>query len=317
MSSSHFLLNVSNNHSFDNVFQSTPIYNCKIITCSTALIPKLYRVLATATARALSQSEIESDVRDIYNSIITCEYINTKVNFECCSAYMGKTFSDEDGINHSSDVISFIHFMRSRGAQIICSDFSAKALIKNWDPTIFKYECPIVEEHFTVDGKINVKFSINHCRNSIFSQMKTLANLAIPDLDTDANIASVTMKAMEYTIVVSVKPDVPGLHTDVLSVATNIRPSHDNTAVASETNIQGYPIHIIITFDDEPGSIVVSCLHLSNLSVVNTTDEKILKCAQAQVTPEEFNIMKTVLSTTTDNQARCNYVSHLSSTSTQ
>ncbi|VBB18669.1 hypothetical protein YASMINEVIRUS_1200 [Yasminevirus sp. GU-2018] len=139
-------------------------------------------------------------------------------------------------IDHDTtkSVVKFIVFMLKQGTQVICSDFSLKALIASWDPELFGAECPF-ENVSTTSGQIRVRYGIDVCKASVFPQMASLAMMALPDRadasasasakltegdEKEVSVSSITMDAMGSTIVYRVLPKIdPSLKVEVLSVA--------------------------------------------------------------------------------------------------
>lgn len=299
-------------------------------------------------------------------------YLNTTLNMECCSCYdldinapstnqsnqyvfINKTISEQ--------VIDFMVYLLSKGSQVICADFALKALISSWDPDKFGAQCPVAQVGH-IQGDMYVRYNINVCRESCFPQLKTVAQLAIPDTkdtlllfdncnsvtEQDSSVSSMSMNAMGKTIIYRVLDSIDtNLSVRVMSVAVgkvktifrkndggdnqegtileddplgipplvrqnsgeiDVQPlqplqpfeskrstnppmikkiiepfdikNYDQciaTIHGTSSTMTGLPVHTIVTFKKMPGSLVMSSLHLTNLTAVNTNLKNVVESA--------------------------------------
>ena len=371
-----------------NLSESQPLW----ITVDDSLPP----VLET------SETKRKRSLERIRTCIDRIGYVNTTLNMECCSCYdltisltLCSKQSDQYVFidkNTSEQVIDFMVYMLSKGSQVICADFALKALISNWNPDKFGAQCP-VEQVGHVQGDLYVRYNIDACKESCFPQLKTVAQLAIPDNKNtlkifdhcdsmaehsegkkhseDSSVSSMSMDAMGKTIVYRVLDSIDtNLSVKVMSVAVGkvktilgtdnmnvdyyqtcdsnnsqrdlmclegiileddplgipplvrqnsgemvlppfqpfgtkrslanniidhnmqstikktIEPfdmkNYDQccaTAYGIDSTIKGLPVHTIVTFINMPGTLVMSSLHLTNLTAVNTNLKNVVETA--------------------------------------
>merc|ERR1711971_1028991 len=75
---------------------------------------------------------MEADLLQLLHDMHTVEPNSVVFNWECCSGCASEKFVCNPETN---TVLDLIEFLLSRGHMVMCSDFSLKALIKNWCPT--------------------------------------------------------------------------------------------------------------------------------------------------------------------------------------
>lgn len=238
-----FVLNVTDGHSYDRAFQMYKVRDRNVVSVSADELREIHRALLalrhqSEESKELTFLESAAKVRDIVKHV---GFNNTTVNFECCSPYGGgcSTFHNKNlhflflTQEKSIAAIDLIVFMLSMGSQVICADFALKSLISNWDDSKFGAECPLKNIN-TIQGSLRVRYGIEPCKESDFPQIRSLAQLALPDrndaMDDETKttnqtldhvaVSSVTMEAMGSTIVYEINQKVdPKLTIKVLSVA--------------------------------------------------------------------------------------------------
>ena len=193
------VINITNDVSYDRAFQIHNVKTRAVITLKIDDVESIHSILIRADefqenefkengSYELSESkESIYSIRDIVKHI---GFENTTVNFECCSGIRSVTPVHRCQNHHvfvnterSVEVIDFIVFMLSKGSQVICADFSLKALISNWDEQKFGAKCPF-ENMNTVCGNIRVRFGIDACKECEFPQLRAIAQLAIPQCNS-------------------------------------------------------------------------------------------------------------------------------------
>lgn len=211
-----FVLNFSDGCSYDNAFQR---YISRHQIVKTTKTEKIYNLCDKLID---DNEQLDNDVNELIQCINKYGYENTTINFECCSNYVyGKSniFINE---KISSYVIKFIVHMLSKGSQVICADFALKALINCWDEQIFGVKCPFVNID-TITGELIVKYNVDFCKETVFPQLKTIAELSEYD---DKNNASINIFAMSGTICYTISDDIDNnISLDILSVATHKKKS--------------------------------------------------------------------------------------------
>lgn len=380
-----FVINVTDEQSFDQAYRNENLKNHHVVTISCKDIAEILKILQNII---IDYTQIESPViHDVILGIATYDYKNTILNFECCTAYgiaINKinpynkicsnkhTSYDFYNSNLSKDCIDIIVHIIKKGGQVICADFSAKALISNWDEEKFGARCPFIIIGTDV-GSLRIRYGIEICKKTIFPQLVALASLAIADSEiSHESISSMTMKAMLNTIKYTIKKEIDDkLNVKVLSVAIghvitqynnmtfldtdldnninievmstikrsdgiiknyNDKYNENNNGIIDEkidekndekiddiitkpnklghdiynygceqdicekfipynlsehqhfvsaygTSLMGIPVHTAVTFSHMPGSLIISSLHLCNLTQVDTNIDNIVSCA--------------------------------------
>jgi hypothetical protein len=267
------IINVVDGHSFDPSYQKYKVDRRRVINVSVGQIQAILGQLELELdSKKVDQESLDgrmdarmdtwTDAQEIGKTITRIGYGNTTLNFECCTGY-GKNIcgsaSDCQGFKIALDnkneitacrdtehyhytfgslentlhAIDLIVLMIKNGAQVICSDFAAKALIANWDDNKLGAKCPfrIVG---TISGSIRVRYGIDECRKCIFPQLATLAWMALPDHGTRDHdqlsrepwalhvpqVSSMTMEAMGNTLVYGVDKKIDkNLKVEIMSVA--------------------------------------------------------------------------------------------------
>jgi hypothetical protein len=396
MQQSTLVINVTDGMSYDAAFQNHKSEGRDVVTISARDLYELHCKLINPmnSVECTMNQTVESNLSTpprletlemkrerLIEQIRTCidcvGYLNTTLNMECCSSYdlhpplvkqyvfINKNISDQ--------VIDFMVYLLSKGSQVICADFALKALISNWNPDKFGTQCP-VEQVGHIQGDLYVRYNIDACKESCFPQLKTVAQLAIPDTkDTllsfnhcnsmtehkeDQSLSSMSMNAMGKTIVYRVLDSIDtNLSVIVMSVAVgsvktvyetnsqketilednplgipplvrqnsgeivlppfqsfeskqSIESNQSNQSIVNTDNpsqlvikktidpfnmkdydrcvatihgtdstVKGLPVHTIVTFTNMPGSLVMSSLHLTNLTAVNTNLKNVVDSA--------------------------------------
>lgn len=192
------------------------------------------------------------------------------LNFECCSEY----HSAKEGHNCfktselSKHAMHFMVFMLSKGAQVICADFALKALIATWDSSIFGVECPLVQTGHT-SGKINVKFGISACRESVLPALNSIAHMAVDDGDPlHPGTSHISMTAMSHTITYAVKKTInPKLNVKVMSI--------EEIAPVRQTEYKPYTAQTLS---------VASISPFTTISAFSSCDDPTLSCTKLDET---------------------------------
>lgn len=249
-----FVLNFTDGHSYDRAFQMHKVRDRKVMTLSTDCLREIHRALLalsqdTDTSCATDEKQVLAllgsaiEVRDAVKQV---GFDNTTVNFECCSSYGASCGSLHDKSSHflfnttekSVATIDFIVFMLSQRSQVICADFALKALISNWDEKKFGAQCPLSNVS-TIQGSLRVRYGIDSCKECDFPQLRSLAQLALPDRNEE-NKSSVPQSVHVDAVpvdasvasTVAVDTTVP---VDDVSVEKGIKEQTEQKAVPDQT----------------------------------------------------------------------------------
>eukprot|EP00239_Pterosperma_sp_CCMP1384_P000093 CAMPEP_0197846498 /NCGR_PEP_ID=MMETSP1438-20131217/3233_1 /TAXON_ID=1461541 /ORGANISM="Pterosperma sp., Strain CCMP1384" /LENGTH=567 /DNA_ID=CAMNT_0043458171 /DNA_START=210 /DNA_END=1913 /DNA_ORIENTATION=+ len=185
--------------SYDDLFRSIPQKGedgevVRVYQCAPDYLELLVECLKTGANASVDdrQRETHADILSTIRSI--CEDINelndpeaVVFNYECCQGCDAMHFSlldccrrDIAGSNKKS--FEHIHYFLSRGFMVMCSDFSLKALISNWDaeklgPNPFK-----MTEQTYASGRVKLRFNPSVLKDCPSSQLQTVGEL-LPDKD--------------------------------------------------------------------------------------------------------------------------------------
>lgn len=196
-------------------------------------------------------------------------------NWECCEQCSRETFGSPQ---ESETTLDFIEFLLHEGHMVMCSDFSLKALIKQWCPRRLGPN-PFVKvgEH---SGTINLTFDSARVAECPSQQLQKAGQLS--------ESGTATIHALGGTIVYTVDKNVDigdRYSLEVLSVATcssswELPPNRICTVGASK----GTAGHILLSYRsrvDSPGLLLTSAGHWVELvKLDNVSEEKLLQAAK-------------------------------------
>ena len=170
------------------------------------------------------------------------------LNWECCGGYSGKEFPEG-----KDKLFSFLKIAIDRGHMCMFSDFSLKALVKNWDE---KYELgpnPFVQttEH---TGNFVLRFNPGQLKECPSAQLQTVGDMAQQGM--------CNVMAAGGTIVYSVdktKLDHKIYKLQVLTVVPTIKATSDklNCKIGE---FEGNAGHVLLTYPSG-GMILTSMGH--------------------------------------------------------
>jgi hypothetical protein len=196
------------------------------------------------------------------------------VNFECC----GGCSDSNDFPGGNINTHNLMKTLTDRGSTIMCADFSAKALIRNWPEYIGSnpFVRPIKS---TTSGLMSIVYAPEKMRTGV-AQLDLLEHFKDK---TGLGVARVN--AASSTICYSINPSFdPTTVQYRLDVATVVQSSHsqptDMTIEVTLTDgtikkISGDVGHCIIYFPSG-GKIVVANVHWKNLTEISTSKESLV-----------------------------------------
>jgi len=188
-------------------------------------------------------------------------------DWACCDGYGDGTFDQENEFT-----LKFVRQAMSRGLVCVFSDFSAKALLTQWDPVLLGGECPLELASECVEGYLTLEFDPHLLRECPFQQLRRLGELS--DLTKSANVE---VFGMDSTVVLKLKPqfrifaktgtvDTEYFTTQVLSHTkkTSFKPSSKIgwSFTMEQTQIESL-CHVILTYPENHGQIFISQIHLA------------------------------------------------------
>lgn len=304
------IINITDGSSFDPLFTKYKTEDRKVIKMSAENAKEILR-------------DMTKEESDIGKLIKEYKYENIVLNIECCSGYginIYKENSDnEDSCDYkfitdeiTTDMNKLIMHIIKNGGQVICADFSLKALISSWDKNIFGVECPL--SIIGVDqGLIEVRYNPDECKDCEFTQLATVARVS--NKEKDASYSKIMMKAMHNTIRYMVNPDIdPKINVKTYSIAVmhevlreydgpklkraklyqdyktrDIIPYEDDKRFSVISSGKGYPVHSVISFNGFSGRLIVSSQHLCNLMKIDVNGD-LLRSASLSILGRERSI---------------------------
>lgn len=209
-------------------------------------------------------------------------------DWACCDGCGDGSFGLENEFT-----MKFIRQAMSRGLVCVFSDFSAKALLTQWDPALLSGECPLELSSECVEGYLTLEFDPQTLRECPFQQLRRLGELS--DLTKSANVE---VFAMDSTVVLKLKPQFrisptprPQMETlpsktpatGFVTPATGfVNSEYFTTQVLSHTKKTTFKpsskigwsftmeqsevsslCHVILTYPEKHGQIFISQIHLA------------------------------------------------------
>lgn len=195
-------------------------------------------------------------------------------NWECCEQCSQETFGS---LQESEATLDFIAFLLYQGNMVMCSDFSLKALIKQWCPRRLGPNPFVKVGEF--GGTMNLKFDSARVAECPSQQLQKAGQLS--------ESGTATIHAMPNTIVYTVDKNVcmgDQYDLEVLSVATcSSRWELPQNQICTIGDRKGTTGHVLLSYPsggESPGLLLTSAGHWVELvKLDNVSEEKLLQTA--------------------------------------
>lgn len=259
-------------NSYDPIFQKVPqegVQGTYVMTYQiTGSVKPIFDALKGGAV------ELGSALESMVLAIGSVEPRSVVFNWECCEQCTRETFGSPQ---ESETTMDFIEFLLHEGHMVMCSDFSLKALIKQWCPRRLGPNPFVKVGEFS--GTISLKFDSERVAQCPSQQLQKAGQLS--------ESGTATIHAMSSTIVYTVDTNV-GLgdrfDLEVLSVATCSSswelPPNQTCTIGDRKGTAG---HVLLSYRsrrDLPGLLLTSAGHWVELvKLDNVSEEKLLQAA--------------------------------------
>ena len=153
----------------------------------------LERIQRVLSGEQIPANEVSDAERNLLNGLkATCDDVGPEAvcfNFECCSGY-STTFGNLLQVH--MQLVAFL--LKEYGCLVMFSDFSLKALIKDWDAALLGPNPFVQVAEFS--GNLVIHFDCNALKESPSTQLAVVGNLS----DTGEGEGSVLVSTMSSTI---------------------------------------------------------------------------------------------------------------------
>jgi len=194
-------------------------------------------------------------------------------NWECCSGCTGDVFQE------SADTLTLVKLCLDRGHMVMCSDFSLKALIKQWDINSLG-PCPFVRLN-DFGGSFVIHFDHERLASCPSAQLQRAADLCERG-QVKVNALSSTIA---YTVDQRVAASTGDYTLEVLTVATNMSGVELSNLTPECTctagNMRGAAGHVLLTYPSG-GMLLTSAGHWIELIQLDVSEERLIATSAAQ-----------------------------------
>lgn len=238
------------------------------------------RSRALATAPSCPRSSEWRDVRQLLEDMDAVEPASVVFNWECCSGCNREKFTSDvdESMQCREVVLDLMQLLLSRGHVVMVSDFSLKALIKQWcerrlgpNPFVKVGECT---------SSMELQFCPEHLASCPSAQLQKVGEMCSEGV--------ATLSAMQGTIVFTVdkvKADTQQYHLDVLTVVSRACGTDVGETLSQQFSCEvngrrGTVGHVLLTYPSG-GMLLASAGHWMELSRINVSEERLLQVATA------------------------------------
>jgi len=273
------VVTVCNGSSYDDVFRRVAqqgVEGTYVATyqVSGSLAPLLEALRAEAPAA--EGAGLPRDLHQLLEDMRSVEPYSVVFNWECCSACSDESFG---GQQETETVMDMMRVLLQRGHMVMCSDFSLKALIKQWS-TRHLGPNPFVKLG-EFGGGMHLHFDAAKVAECPSAQLQRAGDLC--------ENGHAEVHAMTNTIAYTVDHGVPGLTDaytlEVLTVASGL-PGVDLAHLPAERTCQvagqrGAAGHVLLRYPSG-GMLLTSAGHWGELVKMDVTEERLLQTAAEQ-----------------------------------
>jgi hypothetical protein len=278
------VVTICNGASYDDIFHRMPqrgVKGLRVVTYAVSgSLKPLRRVLKCApdmqerTAVALG---LDVDFVKLLRDIRLLEASSVVFNWECCAACSDESFGPPA---ESRGVLRLMKLLLDHGHMVMCSDFSLKALIRQWNTDLLG-PCPFFKVAECV-GNMSLHFDAARVARCPSAQLQRLGDIC--------GKGFAQIQAMEGNIVYTVDHGVAqrtkAYDLEVLTVATGLNdgfrsiclPSGQLCEVGSQ---RGFAGHVLLRYPSG-GLLLTAAGHWSELVQVDVAEERLLGVLESQ-----------------------------------
>lgn len=274
------VVSISDGGSFDAMFteipqEGAPGTRVAVYQTDSANLPTILRALKGMPAHSSDTQERQDAVQKLMADINMVDNDCVVFNWECCGDCGDHGFSGD-----SATVIQLMRCLLDRGSMVMASDFSLKALIKDWDATA------LGPNPFVKIGTFGQQFKLNF-QPAVLKECPSSQLQNVGSLCEDKGYAVVS--AMSDTIAYTVDPTQTQhdkYKLEVLSVATEMCGFNLETglppAMRCEVNsAYGAAGHVLLTYPSG-GTMLVSAGHWLELMQLDVSLESLRATAMKE-----------------------------------
>ena len=270
------------NDSYDNMFRSVPqdpeegarvsVYDVRN-ACTADLLEGLR---GSSVPRSLASSDMQLLLADL----AAVEPDTVAFNWECCGCCDDTGFCRGSGMELNPATMELMKLVLDRGHMVMCSDFSLKALIGQWNTKLLGPNPFIKLGEF--NSGMEIQFSpatLAQCPSAQLQQVGELCS------EGKANV-----HAMGGTIVYTIDPRrkaTSDYTLEVLTVATHVSgfDLKENASMLTTAegagDLKGTAGHVLLTYPSG-GTLLTSAGHWVELMKLDTTADAVFQMAEAR-----------------------------------
>lgn len=302
--------------SYDKLFRSVPQHSpdtehsVALFEMDYDTVPKFLTFFATN-----GQYEDETDrlaMQQVVEAINQVDPCSVVFNFECCTYCARKGFQDLHG-----KLVRFLKILLDRGYMAMFADFSLKSLIADWNSGILGPN-PF-QEVGTCKGKMVLAFDSNQLLDSdSCAQLQALgrinkAGVHTAELECMSNTFVFTLKDEDRYAARSSSDPPPKYDLEVLSIACSFEQSRfpnafDDYRLLKKGNHVGYAGHVMLTYRNSGGRILVSGGHWIELTHIDVDEEYTVNAIQQQFGTEFAKQLKVDLASSPTEEGRQHFL---------
>jgi hypothetical protein len=299
------IVTICDGSSYDPLFSQVPQLagegrRVATYAASPGSLSHIFNELSGNPAQSRS-SDLHRNLRHLLLDIQTVQPDSVVFNWECCSG------CNEEHFNERCIVISLVKCLLDRGHMVMFSDFSLKALIKDWREELLGPN-PLVKTG-TFSNQFKLRFDPAKLCACPSAQLQKLGELA--------SDGKAELHALSGTIAFSVdwsKADCSAYKCDVLTVMTELNGKPACPAPGRGCQVgsfNGWAGHVLLTYPSG-GRILASAGHWVELSRLDVTEAQLLNAASSFGAAFQNDIINTMAACTSAQERQRN-VQQLSS----
>lgn len=278
------VVTIRNGASYDDVFHRVPQQGVGGTYVATYEIAGSLAPVWTALAEGRTAEEgplqsMEGDLEQLVEDVGKLEASSVVFNWECCSACSDESFGTAA---ETRVVLDLMQLLLGRGHMVMCSDFSLKALIRQWsephlgpNPFVKVGEC---------QGHLQLRFDaarVAACPSAQLqragdlcergrAQVEALAGTVVFTVDGSVLPQAIGTYALEVLTVVD--------HATGLDELARVLPVHQLCEAAGHRGAAG---HVVLRYASG-GALLASAGHWVELVEMDVSEERLIETAAAQ-----------------------------------
>jgi len=273
---SSVVVTISSGPSYDTIFQQVPQEGTEGTYVMTYQIAGSVKPVLDALRTGHLADRQASDLSALVHDVGAVEPNCVVFNWECCCACTGETFGE---IAENQSTLDLIPFLLKKGHMVMCSDFSLKALIKQWCPANLGPNPFVKLAEF--GGSMQLNFDSASLADCPSAQLQQAGDLSESGKATVAALPGTIV----YTVDQRVSPQnayilqVLTVATDMTGVNLDALPPFQTCVVRDQKGTAG---HVLLRYPSG-GCLLTSAGHWIELVKLDGVSEaKLLEIASAQ-----------------------------------